>query len=373
MTNTRRMQKAAAGVGTGLKLFMWGANNIGVLGDGTTTNRSSMVQIGGAEWLNGMTEAFTTMAVKADYSLWGWGENSQGELGVGDTTDRSSPVRVGSLNDWKEVFVGHNYSHAIKTDGTLWAWGANTGGQAGDGTTTNRSSPVQIGSLTTWSTIGHGRGNTMAVKTDGTFWYWGGNGGGANGDGTTTAYSSPVQFGSATNWTACDGAWGAGYRIGGGVLWSSGDRQYGGLALIPSPSNRTNLTAAQVGSPSAVAWRSVRGGTVTGNGTRTDNTLWTWAVNYHGELGHGDTVYRWSPVQVGALTNWAQCGRINHSATAVKTDGTLWGWGRGSSGQKGNNTTTDTSSPIQIGSLTSWVYTSANGHLVQSNHIGFRE
>ena len=39
---------------------------------------------------------------------------------------------------------------------------------------------------------------------------------------------------------------------------------------------------------------------------------------------------------------------------AVKTDGTLWSWGRSDKGQLGHGNTTDRCSPVQIGSLTDW-------------------
>ena len=82
--------------------------------------------------------------------------------------------------------------------------------------------------------------------------------------------------------------------------------------------------------------------------------LLSWGRNYRGELGQNDTTSRSSPVQVGALVNWAQVGAgVSHSL-ATKSDGTLWSWGRNNRGQLGLNDTINTSSPVQVGATTGW-------------------
>ena len=93
-----------------------------------------------------------TVAVKTDGTLWAWGSTT-GQLGDGTTTDRSSPVQVGTATNWASVAAGNDHTVAVKTDGTLWAWGDNDSGQLGDGTTTNRSSPVQVGTATNWASV----------------------------------------------------------------------------------------------------------------------------------------------------------------------------------------------------------------------------
>jgi len=87
---------------------------------------------------------------------------------------------------------------------------------------------------------------------------------------------------------------------------------------------------------------------------KTDGTLWVWGRNDAGQLGIGNTVDRSSPVQVGALSDWAQVCGIDRTSLAIKTDGTLWSWGLASNGLLGNGATVNRSSPVQIGSLTDW-------------------
>ncbi len=82
------------------------------------------------------------MAVKTDGTLWAWGGNLYSQLGDGTTTNRLSPVQVGS--GFTQAAAGGNYTVAVKADGTLWAWGENSDGQLGDGTTMHRSLPIQV-------------------------------------------------------------------------------------------------------------------------------------------------------------------------------------------------------------------------------------
>ena len=88
--------------------------------------------------------------------------------------------------------------------------------------------------------------------------------------------------------------------------------------------------------------------------------LFTWGNNDSGELGLGDTVKRSSPVQVGALTDWATPVAGYTQAFCVKTDGTLWAWGSGGIGRLGlGDANINRSSPTQVGSLTNWENPSA--------------
>jgi hypothetical protein len=124
------------------------------------------------------------VAVRTDGTLWAWGYNGDGELGDGTTADKSSPVQIGSATNWQSVAAGAYHTVAVRTDRTLWAWGENESGQLGDGTTESTNSPAQIGSATNWQTVAAGDEHTVAVRTDGTLWAWGDNENGQLGDGT---------------------------------------------------------------------------------------------------------------------------------------------------------------------------------------------
>jgi alpha-tubulin suppressor-like RCC1 family protein len=89
-----------------------------------------------------------SLALDNQGRLWAWGNNQYGQLGDGSTTRRLSPVQVDltSLNGSTVVAVsaGGFYSLVLDDQGRLWAWGRNDRGQLGDGSDTNRLSPVQV-------------------------------------------------------------------------------------------------------------------------------------------------------------------------------------------------------------------------------------
>ena len=103
-------------------------------------------------------------------TLWGTGSNNSGVIGDGTTIYRSTLVQVGALTNWAVVSgtPGSQNSTAIKTDGTMWAWGDDNFGRLGLNTTNiDRSSPTQIGALTTWSKVARMSNGCHAIKTDG--------------------------------------------------------------------------------------------------------------------------------------------------------------------------------------------------------------
>jgi hypothetical protein len=286
------------------ELYAWGLNSFGRLGDGTTANRSSPVQIAGENWAQVSAGNFFTMAVTTDGKLFSWGRNTfYGQLGQNDQVHRSSPTQVGPLTNWFQVSAAGGHTAAIKTDGTLWAWGRNDVGRLGDGTVINRSSPVQIGGLTNWAQVSAGLNITAAVTTAGELYTWGSNAySGQLGHNDTINRSSPTQVGPLTNWFQVSAAGGH--------------------------------TAA----------------------IKTDGTLWAWGANGYGRLGDGTVVNKSSPVQVGALSNWKtiSTGATADASFAITEQGELYAWGRNNTGQLGDNTLANRSSPVQIGALTNW-------------------
>jgi alpha-tubulin suppressor-like RCC1 family protein len=338
------------------KLYSWGLNAAGGLGQGDTNDRSSPTQVGSSiNWENAQATGIQfSVAIQHDGTLWSWGRNYAGQLGLNDVNYRSSPVQVGALTTWLAASVSARGRAAFikKADGTLWAWGINYRGVLGLGDTTNRSSPVQVGALTTWSKIAAGHKHIAAIKTDGTLWVWGMNYAGSLGLGETTPRSSPTQVGALTTWlTLSSGTYQTIAITTSGAMWTWGDNAYGKLGLGDTIKRSSPV---QIGA--LTTWATATPGKPHHSAAiKTNGTLWTWGRNDVGQLGLGNILTYSSPKQVGALTTWSMitCGQT--LGTALKTDGTLWTWGGADFGSLGLGDTIKRSSPVQIGALTTWL------------------
>src|SRR4051812_41036835 len=84
-------------------------------------------------WSQIAAGAYHTVAIKTDGTLWAWGLNDKGQLGDGTTVNKNTPVQIGTDTDWAIIDAFTNNTLAIKTNGSLWAWGSNHFGQAGNG------------------------------------------------------------------------------------------------------------------------------------------------------------------------------------------------------------------------------------------------
>ena len=117
-------------------VFSWGAGGWGRLGLGDTDNRLSPTEVTGLGTDNAYIAAQGSggMALKSDGRLFNWGSNSANALGDGTTTDRLSPVELAAVGSGNAHVVGGN-GHALllKADGSVVSWGANAYGQIGNG------------------------------------------------------------------------------------------------------------------------------------------------------------------------------------------------------------------------------------------------
>ncbi|MGH9333095.1 MAG: chitobiase/beta-hexosaminidase C-terminal domain-containing protein, partial [Vicinamibacteria bacterium] len=179
----------------------FGENFYGQLGDGTNTDRLtpvSMSGISGATLAASSASANHSLILKSDGTVLAAGHNADGQLGDDSTTDRTTAVQVSGLTGAVAVAAGESHSLALKSDNTVKSWGANTEGQLGDGTTTDRLTPVSVSGLSSIKAIGAGQFYSLAVKDDGVVYSWGLGSEGQLGDGTTLSHTSALDISQAS-------------------------------------------------------------------------------------------------------------------------------------------------------------------------------
>ncbi len=125
----------------------WGANGAGQLGDGTLVDRLTPVDV------VGLAPDVSAIAVGSGYACAAtlgrdvkcWGANSYGQLGDGTTINRATPVNVIGLSSGASaVAAGDVHSCAVASSGGVKCWGGNVYGQLGDGTVIDRLTSVDV-------------------------------------------------------------------------------------------------------------------------------------------------------------------------------------------------------------------------------------
>ncbi|KAM6141107.1 LOW QUALITY PROTEIN: RCC1 and BTB domain-containing protein 1 [Pterocles gutturalis] len=162
-------------------LYAWGYNNCGQVGSGSTANQPTPRRISNClqgKMVVGIACGQTSsMAVVNNGEVYGWGYNGNGQLGLGNNGNQLTPCRVAALQGVCIMQIACGYAHtlALTDEGLLYAWGANTYGQLGTGNKGNQLSPVQIlmEKERVVEIAACHSAHTSAAKTSGQVYMWG--------------------------------------------------------------------------------------------------------------------------------------------------------------------------------------------------------
>ena len=310
-------------------LWMWGNNEFGQLGDGTTETKKNPVKI--MEHVKSIDlDTYHSGAITEDGNLWMWGLNSRGQLGDGTTKDKLRPVKV--MENVTTIDLGNMHSGAITEDGNLWMWGENEYGQLGDGTTETTYNPVKI--MSNVKSVSLGYASTGVIAENGDLYTWGENEYGQLGNGTTETTYNPMKIMSNVKSVSL-GLLNCGAITEDGNLWMWGSGELG--------DGTTETTYNPVKIMSNV--KSISNGNNMNAAITEDGNLWMWGFNSVGQLGDGTTETKKSPVKI--MHNVKSVSAGFHSG-AITEDGNLWMWGGNSCGELGNGSTKNSVYPINI-------------------------
>ena len=306
-------------------LYMWGRNDYGQVGDGTTENRSKAVKV-----LENVTNVsisnLISAAITEDGSLYAWGYLSLGSVEENAYIGKE-PVKM--LNDVQEVVCGGAHLAAIANDGSLYVMGANSWGQIGDDTTAHKYAPVKVldNVVKVDCTSVY---NVGALTEDGILYIWGHNKYGQIGNGTTVDSHTPIKVLEGVQ-----------------DFWMS---QYVSLALMEDGS--LYMWGYDIGSVPQMVLENVktvsRGNVFTGAITE-DGSLYMWGQDSYGQLGDGSISKSEESTPVKVLDNVVElmCYQYYYT-TAITEDGSLYIWGNNEGGKMGNGTEENVCVPFKV-------------------------
>jgi alpha-tubulin suppressor-like RCC1 family protein len=165
-------------VATDFRAYCWGDNWIGQLGDGSSTTAAAPVRVAGGLRFRQieMGYAFTCGVTYSDQRVYCWGYNHVGQLGDGTMTSRPTPAPVLSAKKFRHVSAGQYHACGVTTSDEAYCWGWDRDGQVGnDLLRGRRTKPVRVAGGLQFRQVDAGESHTCGVTTTNRVYCWGNN------------------------------------------------------------------------------------------------------------------------------------------------------------------------------------------------------
>ncbi|MGM0556966.1 MAG: RCC1 domain-containing protein [Myxococcota bacterium] len=182
------------------RVYCWGNNQSGQLGDGTMTPSTEplRVELGGtaSSVSIGIRHACATMDSGIAYC---WGDNAFGQLGNGTTESPEAPVEIAAPGgaSWLRLRAGDEFTCGITDRDELYCWGRDAEGQTGTDSDTRLLTPTLVETSVATDMVATGTYHACATGGEGPLECWGnlGDDGVALGTGATgSATPDSVDF-----------------------------------------------------------------------------------------------------------------------------------------------------------------------------------
>jgi alpha-tubulin suppressor-like RCC1 family protein len=274
--------------------------------------------------------------VTADGKVWCWGYNAYGQLGDGTTVDRLLPVQVVGVSDATQVAVGVDSTCVLRGDKKVLCWGSTSYGRIGIPSAGNQLTPIVTGLTEEVVQIAGGNGFFCALTAGGTVRCWGRNNFGQLGNGLTSDSHTSVLVSGLTNvvqiatgslaYTVCA-------RLSDGTLRCWGLGTSGQLGRGSSTNSSVPVTVSGISTAVSISVENATSCAVLQGGA-----LRCWGSNSQGQIGGVVGVGRTTPGDISGVANVSQVAVGDKTIFIRTSDNRIFALGDNDEGQLGNPT-----------------------------------
>jgi alpha-tubulin suppressor-like RCC1 family protein len=154
------------------KVWGWGQNNLGQLGDGTTTDVLRPKEIFNSNIIDIAAGKDFTLFLRDDNTVVATGSNFYGQLGNNIVQSTLTPINTG-LSGIVDIAAGDDFAVAITNSGDVYTWGKGDLGQLGQGNFNNLNTPTQVSGLTNAQFVEASGSHVIIIKNNDEIWEWG--------------------------------------------------------------------------------------------------------------------------------------------------------------------------------------------------------
>lgn len=291
------------------RVYCWGANDDGQLGDGTTMPSARLIEVRGlgANVSTISLGLFHSCAIARNGRVRCWGANERGQLGIGTTEESSRIETVSGLSgNVRKLAAGDKHTCALDRNGRAFCWGYNLSGQLGIGNNFDRNIATRIADTGGNNLdIAAGSQHSCLLNRAGRAWCWGRNFYGQLGNLATIDSFVPVRvarLGTDVQALSLGGFQGSSLQgsscainaNGRAMCWGYGVEGQLGTGTTANFVRPQRVLRVGTGVRAVAAARG-------GNHTcfiNDSGRLFCTGSNMNGQLGTGDTVFSATPIPV---------------------------------------------------------------------------
>ena len=287
---------------------------------------------------NVITNGSHTISLREDGKVFTWGDNTYGQLGNGTVITSDEPVEVtfpeGTIIT--QIAAGENHNVALDSNGNVWTWGRNNNYQIGN-TRENQYTPYKVSNLPKVIKIAAGNNNTMVITENNELYAWGLNAYGDLGLGTYTNKVLPKKVKGVHDIIDISG--GKSHYIvlnRAGEVFATGSNLYGQLGIGNNEIGKIN-EFQKVEIKDKIG--TIDAGDISNIATTVDGYVYTWGGNTYSTLGTEDEGNKNVPTKLKDVKNIRQASTGKTHTILRDGNNNVYVTGTNSNGQLGLGTT----------------------------------